>query len=198
MSSRSRARSYYLVHRAVLDDLRRRSGPAERRRRHRLPASRATRWSPARLLLHGRRPSSSYDSETQLWASDGTQAGTQMVEDFSSISPTSAPAYPVSVNGSLYFTVAGSDGLAQLWTSDGTSQGTTLVKDLGRHVELRRLRTTRATTRQQRPRARSAAPCTSPPYRQHPRRRALVGHVATGTTQLGGGHQPGPGRLGPA
>ena len=75
--------------------------------------------------------SSSYYSATELWASNGTQAGTQMVKDFSSISRTSGPAYPVSINGSLYFTVAGSDGLAQLWTSDGTSAGTSLVKDLG-------------------------------------------------------------------
>ncbi len=75
--------------------------------------------------------SSSYYSATELWASNGTQAGTQMVKDFSSISRTSGPAYPVSINGSLYFTVAGTDGLAQLWTSNGTSAGTSLVKDLG-------------------------------------------------------------------
>ena len=75
--------------------------------------------------------SSGYYSATELWSSDGTQVGTQMVKDFSSISRTSGPAYPVSINGSLYFTVAGSDGLAQLWTSNGTSAGTSLVKDLG-------------------------------------------------------------------
>src|SRR6202041_2094407 len=34
-------------------------------------------------------------------------------------------------DGSLFFTVPGTDGLNQLWTSNGTGQGTVLVKDLG-------------------------------------------------------------------
>ncbi len=68
---------------------------------------------------------------TQLWASDGTQANTRMVEDFSSISATSGPTNLVDAGGALFFTVAGSDGQAQLWKSDGTSGGTTMVQVLG-------------------------------------------------------------------
>ena len=68
---------------------------------------------------------------TQLWASDGTQANTRMVEDFSSISATSGPTNLVNAGGTLFFTVAGSDGQAQLWKSDGTSGGTTMVQVLG-------------------------------------------------------------------
>jgi ELWxxDGT repeat protein len=74
---------------------------------------------------------SSSGNATQLWASDGTQANTRMIEDFSSISPTSAPTHLVDADGTLFFTVDGSDGDAQLWTSDGTSAGTEMVLDLG-------------------------------------------------------------------
>ncbi len=74
---------------------------------------------------------SSSGNPTQLWTTDGTQANTRMIADFSSISPTSGPTDLVDADGALFFTVAGSDGQAQLWTSDGTSAGTTMVQDLG-------------------------------------------------------------------
>ena len=74
---------------------------------------------------------SSTANGTQLWVSDGTLAGTEMLEDFSSLFRTSRPSDLTDAGGSLFFTVAGSDGLNELWTSSGTSQGTMLVKDLG-------------------------------------------------------------------
>lgn len=70
-------------------------------------------------------------ANTQLWVSNGTQAGTKEVEDFSSISASAVPSNLVAVGSSLFFTIEGSDGLAQLWTSNGTAGGTSLVKDLG-------------------------------------------------------------------
>ncbi len=69
--------------------------------------------------------------ETQLWASDGTQAHTAMIEDFGSISATSGPTTFMDANGTLAFEVEGSDGLAQLWNSGGTAASTKLIKDLG-------------------------------------------------------------------
>ena len=78
--------------------------------------------------------SASSTTNSQLWSSDGTQANTKMVEDFSTVPTVSSSASPgnlTDADGSLFFTVAGTDGLDQLWTSNGTGQGTVLVKDLG-------------------------------------------------------------------
>ncbi|MHB1557885.1 MAG: ELWxxDGT repeat protein, partial [Isosphaeraceae bacterium] len=74
---------------------------------------------------------SSSGLDTQLWASDGTQAHTAMIEDFGSISATSGPTTFNDANGTLVFEVEGSDGLAQLWNSGGTAASTKLIKDLG-------------------------------------------------------------------
>ncbi|MGP0064204.1 MAG: putative Ig domain-containing protein [Isosphaeraceae bacterium] len=79
-------------------------------------------------------PGPTSDTNDQLWSSDGTQANTQMVEDFSTISTVSSTASPSNLTdaaGTLFFTVPGTDGLNQLWSSNGTGQGTALVKDLG-------------------------------------------------------------------
>jgi ELWxxDGT repeat protein len=70
-------------------------------------------------------------SASQLWVSDGTSAGTQMLDDFSSISSSSRPSSLTAAGADLFFTVAGADGLDELWMTTGTSQGTVLVKDLG-------------------------------------------------------------------
>ena len=73
-------------------------------------------------------------TNSQLWSSGGTQANTKLVEDFSTVptvSSTASPSNLTDADGSLFFTVAGTDGLDQLWTSNGTGQGTVLVKDLG-------------------------------------------------------------------
>jgi len=71
----------------------------------------------------------------ELWRSDGTEAGTQLVRD---INPGSASSYPgsfysdtmVESGGRLFFWA--NDGVhgEELWVSDGTSDGTTLVADI--------------------------------------------------------------------
>jgi ELWxxDGT repeat protein len=65
----------------------------------------------------------------ELWVSDGSAAGTYMVED---VRPgTSGTPYNLTaVNGTLFFTE--NDGVhgGELWRSDGTSDGTFMVKDI--------------------------------------------------------------------
>ena len=73
----------------------------------------------------------------ELWVSDGTNAGTQMVKD---INPGSAGSVPLPSGPSEDFVVAGNkiyfpadDGSGsgtELWASDGTAAGTQLVKDI--------------------------------------------------------------------
>jgi ELWxxDGT repeat protein len=66
------------------------------------------------------------DGLTGLWKSDGSAAGTTLVQE----SPSSLGSF-VNVNGELFFEVTNfpSGQPAQLWKSDGTANGTTLVKD---------------------------------------------------------------------
>jgi ELWxxDGT repeat protein len=72
----------------------------------------------------------------ELWRSDGTAAGTQLVKD---INPGPASAFVLTVleagqhvvfNHRLYF--AADDGVdgRELWVSDGTAEGTHMVRDL--------------------------------------------------------------------
>jgi ELWxxDGT repeat protein len=72
---------------------------------------------------------------TELWRSDGTEAGTSLVKD---IAPGAASSFVRIVEGStmteyhglLYFVA--DDGVhgAELWRSDGTAAGTTMVSDI--------------------------------------------------------------------
>jgi ELWxxDGT repeat protein len=71
------------------------------------------------------------NSASQLWVSNGTATGTEMVEDFSAISDNADPTNLIDADNTLFFTITGSNGLSELWTSNGTAQGTALVKDLG-------------------------------------------------------------------
>ena len=65
---------------------------------------------------------------SDLWRSDGTEAGTTMVKDFGPGS--SLYLQPTSTDGALYFTASLGPGPIpnQLWRSDGTGAGTTLIK----------------------------------------------------------------------
>jgi ELWxxDGT repeat protein len=70
----------------------------------------------------------------ELWKTDGTKAGTQMVKDINQRGGAAFHVFPTdltNVNGTLFFPADdGVHGLA-LWKSDGTRAGTVLVKDFG-------------------------------------------------------------------
>jgi ELWxxDGT repeat protein len=67
----------------------------------------------------------------ELWASDGTAVGTQMVKDINPGTTSSLfQSWYTDVEGVLFF--AADDGVngAELWKSDGTEAGTVMVKDI--------------------------------------------------------------------
>ena len=78
-----------------------------------------------------------YDRENggELWVSDGTTDGTQLVAD---INPDNSYGNGISsnlrrlaeINGLLYFTADDGESGQELWVSDGTTQGTKLVADI--------------------------------------------------------------------
>ena len=72
----------------------------------------------------------------ELWMSDGTPAGTTMVDDDvvpnGGINPGAASSFPfelANVNGTLFFDAADGTNGRELWMSDGTPAGTTMVDD---------------------------------------------------------------------
>ena len=66
----------------------------------------------------------------ELWKSDGTAAGTQLVADINP-GPSAAPSRVTDGGRRALFFIAndGSNG-RELWKSDGTAAGTFLVKDI--------------------------------------------------------------------
>ncbi|PZD74452.1 Bifunctional hemolysin/adenylate cyclase [Acaryochloris thomasi RCC1774] len=68
---------------------------------------------------------------SELWVSDGTTEGTQLVQD---INPSSdnypAPYNFIDVDGRLFFTASDGATGRELWVSDGTTEGTQLVRDI--------------------------------------------------------------------
>ena len=66
----------------------------------------------------------------ELWRSDGTEAGTQLVKDIHPGDNASSPRNLTVVGSILYFTANDGTHGTELWRSDGTSDGTYLVKDI--------------------------------------------------------------------
>ncbi len=68
---------------------------------------------------------------TELWASDGTAAGTKLVADLAPDAGESAfPNDFLVLNNQLIFSAFSPDSGIEIWRSDGTSAGTFLLKDL--------------------------------------------------------------------
>jgi ELWxxDGT repeat protein len=66
----------------------------------------------------------------ELWKSDGTSAGTQMIKDINSGSASSAPISFCVLDDKFYFSADDGTHGKELWVSDGTSAGTSLVDDI--------------------------------------------------------------------
>ncbi len=71
------------------------------------------------------------ESGTQLWVSDGTATGTQLVTDvnpghYAGLGPQDLKVF----NGHLFFGASDGAGGSGLWESDGTTAGTFLLKDI--------------------------------------------------------------------
>ena len=65
----------------------------------------------------------------ELWASDGTTAGSHLVKDINP-SGESYPQFLTDLNGELIFQATTHQTGAELWRSDGTNVGTQLVSDI--------------------------------------------------------------------
>lgn len=66
----------------------------------------------------------------ELWRTDGSTAGTAMVEDVAPGAPGSSPSELTAVEGAVFFTA--NDGVhgTEVWRTDGTPGGTVLVKEI--------------------------------------------------------------------
>lgn len=66
----------------------------------------------------------------ELWKSDGTWAGTVLVEDIYPGAGSSWPGELTAVSGTLFFRASDGTNGYELWKSDGTAAGMVLVKDI--------------------------------------------------------------------
>jgi len=67
----------------------------------------------------------------ELWVTDGTNAGTSMVEDINPGSVDSAPSHITAIgNGKALFEADDGTHGEELWVSDGTAMGTSMVADI--------------------------------------------------------------------
>lgn len=69
-------------------------------------------------------------SGTELWVTDGTEAGTQQVAEIQPGDDNGNPFDFIVYRGLLYFTANDGTTGSELWSSDGTAAGTQLVVDI--------------------------------------------------------------------
>lgn len=67
---------------------------------------------------------------SEMWSSDGTDAGTTIIKDINAGAASSSPANYTQVGDHLYFKAVTDTAGSELWVTDGTDAGTTLVKDI--------------------------------------------------------------------
>ena len=66
----------------------------------------------------------------ELWVTDGTEIGTEMVLDINIGTSSSGPSQLAAVGDILYFQANDNYRGSEVWRSDGTSDGTFVVKDV--------------------------------------------------------------------
>jgi ELWxxDGT repeat protein len=93
---------------------------------------------PEAVAAGGRLFFRAFDPATglELWASDGTEAGTALVKDVNAVSKDAFSGFfqdPgfAEVNGTVYFVAFDRVNGRSLWKTDGTEAGTQLVKGVG-------------------------------------------------------------------
>ena len=67
----------------------------------------------------------------ELWATDGTAAGTQMVSDLRPGATGSNPSSLAAVGNQLFFFARTSSTASGIYVTDGTDGGTTVLKPMG-------------------------------------------------------------------
>ena len=66
----------------------------------------------------------------ELWKSNGTDAGTEMIKDIYTGETGSNPGKLVPFNNALYFRATSDEYGSELWKTDGTESGTVMVKNI--------------------------------------------------------------------
>jgi ELWxxDGT repeat protein len=66
----------------------------------------------------------------ELWRSDGTALGTELVKDVYPGATGSSPTNLTNINGQLFFSATDPDGGLEMWKSDGTAAGTARLADV--------------------------------------------------------------------
>jgi len=72
-------------------------------------------------------------SNTEIWSSTGTAAGTSSLFSINNITQTTyerAVQNLINVNGTLFFTAVDNNAGTELWSSDLTQEGTSVIKDI--------------------------------------------------------------------
>jgi ELWxxDGT repeat protein len=67
---------------------------------------------------------------TELWITDGTNAGTTLLKDINAGSGASSPQNLIAFGSRVVFTAIDVANGRELWITDGTNAGTTLVRDI--------------------------------------------------------------------